>query len=103
MNGRLNYRYVIDSLFLISATIVLAVTLYAQHRLSREIEIRNSAADITEDRLTKLEAHFVGHTVILAKDGKGISIVPCRLNLDKNCHRDDTGIRISDMTIVRWN
>lgn len=81
----------------------LAMQINAAEELSGESRTRELATDILQNRVIALESHFIGHTVVLAKDGKGISIVPCKLNIDKECYRDDTGISLSQMRIEGWD
>lgn len=92
-------KFIILSLFC-GLFVVQVATL---SRISEESDIRELATNILQDRVRRLEAHFVGHTVILGKEGKGISIVPCKLDIDKECYRDDTGINIHDMKMEGWD
>lgn len=68
--------------------------------ISHEVKIRDKQHSGLEDRIIKLESHFNGHTVVLAKDGRGISVIPCKLNIDKDCYRDDTGITLDHLNII---
>lgn len=90
------------SLFIV-ITGLLFVMVQIDRNLRDEISMRDRAAEIIQTRLTDLESHFIGHTVKLAKNGKGVLIEPCKLNIEKNCFRDDTGISLSNLTIDRFD
>lgn len=68
-------------------------------QVAEDTALRDKAIIVLRDRIVALESHFIGHTVVLAKNGNGISIVPCKLNIDKKCFRDDTGISLSNLSI----
>lgn len=82
------------------AAIATGITVIDHDRLTDEMQRRDKAFDIVEGRLITLEAHFVGHTVKLAKNGNGIIVEPCMLNVDQDCMRDDTGISISQVIVM---
>lgn len=57
--------------------------------------------DNADRRLVKLEAHFSGHKVIIAKNGVGLSFEPCVVGT-KNCVRDSVGITINNSKFMSW-
>lgn len=57
-----------------------------------------STQETVDGRLARIEAHFTGHRVIIAKNGVGITFEPCKLGT-KGCGADDKGIIMNHATI----
>lgn len=86
-------------MILVGLTLMFCGVIQLDQALQKERHDRMDSYDILEDRIVDLESHFIGHRVVLAKNGRGILIEPCKLNLEKDCHRDDAGISLRDLSI----
>jgi hypothetical protein len=92
-----NMIIVIDFLGLLATQVLTAEV------LSTEANLREEATNTLQDRVRKLESHFVGHTAVLAKNGAAVSIVPCNIQKDKHCYPDDSGITLNNMVMEGWD
>lgn len=94
---------IIPSLILVACTAaIITIGFDLADKIDTERRTRDDQVATLESRTAALEQHFIGHTVVLAKDGKGIQIIPCKLNIDKECYRDDHGITLSNLYLYGW-
>lgn len=89
------------------AVLLLYVLSFCQQEgtedLKRNVRSQQAQIDKLLYRTVKLESRFVGHKIIIAKNGAGVTVKPCEFvrngKVDKNCQPDSKGITISDSLI----